>query len=257
MNEVKIIIATHKAYQFPLEGYYQPIYVGSELRNDKLDILSDNTGDNISIKNSSFCELTALYWAWKNHFFDDVDYIGLVHYRRYFKGKEINFNGIKIASDNELISHLKNYDCIVPKKRNYYIETIYSHYKNAHFIKDIEITRDLISEKYSSYLPYFDIVMNGKKLHLYNMFVMNKENTKAYCEWLFPILFELENKIDITSYNIYQKRVFGFISERLFNVWILRNNISIKEVNIVNIERENWLNKIYYFLKRKLIGKSK
>ncbi|MGX2986770.1 DUF4422 domain-containing protein, partial [Ursidibacter sp. B-7004-1] len=136
-------------------------------------------------------------------------------------------------------------------------ETIYSHYKNAHFIKDIEITRDLISEKYSSYLPYFDIVMNGKKLHLYNMFVMNKENTKAYCEWLFPILFELENKIDITSYNIYQKRVFGFIAERLFNVWILRNNISIKEVNVVNIERENWLNKIYYFLKRKLIGKSK
>ncbi|MGX3067253.1 DUF4422 domain-containing protein, partial [Ursidibacter arcticus] len=210
MNEVKIIIATHKAYQFPLERYYQPIYVGSDLRNDKLDILSDNTGDNISIKNPSFCELTALYWAWKNHFFDDVDYIGLVHYRRYFKGKEISFNGIKIASDNELISHLKNYDCIVPKKRNYYIETIYSHYKNAHFIKDIEITRELIAEKHSSYLPYFDIVMKGKKLHLYNMFVMNKENTQAYCEWLFPILFELEKKIDITSYDIYQKRVFGF-----------------------------------------------
>lgn len=60
-----------------------PIHVGKVLHPDvDLGIQRDDTGDNISLKNSSYCELTGMYWAWKN--LRGVDVIGLCHYRRYF-----------------------------------------------------------------------------------------------------------------------------------------------------------------------------
>lgn len=62
---------------------YLPVQVGAEGKTD-LGYTRDNTGENISSKNPSFCELTGLYWAWKNL---DADYIGLVHYRRHFGEK--------------------------------------------------------------------------------------------------------------------------------------------------------------------------
>ena len=82
--EIKIIIATHKEYDLPHDPLYLPVHAGSRIHGYSLPYTADNTGDNISGKNASFCELTALYWAWKNV---DADYIGLCHYRRYFCGR--------------------------------------------------------------------------------------------------------------------------------------------------------------------------
>ena len=52
----------------------------------------DNTGNNISDKRLSYCELTVQYWAWKNV---EADYYGLCHYRRYFSfsKREYRTNG--------------------------------------------------------------------------------------------------------------------------------------------------------------------
>lgn len=100
MNEfsVKIIVATHKKYQMPSDQMYIPIHVGADGKKDAegndLDFgyIKDNTGDNISNLNPSFCELTGLYWAWKNL---DADYIGLVHYRRHFsKKRKVGFENV-------------------------------------------------------------------------------------------------------------------------------------------------------------------
>ena len=82
--KIKILVACHKSdtaiYQ---NDIYMPIQVGKALHaNVELGFQCDNTGDNISEKNDSYCELTAIYWAWKN--LKDIDYIGLCHYRRYF-----------------------------------------------------------------------------------------------------------------------------------------------------------------------------
>ena len=78
--DIKILVATHKKYWMPEDDVYLPIHVGREGKAD-LGYVGDNTGDNISEKNANYCELTGLYWAWKNL---KCDYIGLCHYRRYF-----------------------------------------------------------------------------------------------------------------------------------------------------------------------------
>ena len=96
---VKIIVATHKTYPMPNDKMYFPIQVGAEGKNN-LGYQADNTGDNISKKNPYFCELTGLYWAWKNL---DADYIGLAHYRRHFKGKNKSKNKFDmVLKENEL-----------------------------------------------------------------------------------------------------------------------------------------------------------
>ena len=88
--DIKVIIAAHKKYRMPKDKLYLPIHAGAEGKDD-IGFKKDNTGKNISKKNPFFCELTALYWAWKNL---DADYIGLVHYRRHLtlkkKGKSID-----------------------------------------------------------------------------------------------------------------------------------------------------------------------
>jgi len=86
VKNIKIIVASHKKYQMPEDDMYLPLHVGAEGK-EKLGYQGDNTGDNISIKNPYFCELTGLYWAWKNL---EADYIGLVHYRRYFSIKKLS-----------------------------------------------------------------------------------------------------------------------------------------------------------------------
>jgi len=255
-ENIKILIATHKKYKMPESSIYLPIHVGKEGKKD-LGYIGDNSGDNISKKNESFCEVTALYWAWKNL---DIEYIGLNHYRRYFTKKGIfqrilNKNKYELILDENSIRELiKKYDVILPRKRNYFIETVWSQYKNAHNIRDLEETRKIVEDKYPEYLISFDRVMNDKKLHLYNMFIMRKKDFDDYCEWLFDILFELENRIDISQYNNYQRRVFGFISERLFNVWLDYKNCKKVELDIIHIERINWIRKIISFLKRKFLS---
>lgn len=253
MSNIKILVATHKEYEFPNSKMYQPIHVGKAINSKDFGIIGDNTNINISLKNPNFCELTALYWAWKNIFFNKYDYCGLAHYRRYFVGKSLQLKSKFIISEEELLFHLKDCDIILPKKRNYYIENIETHYKNAHYEKDLLETKKIISEKYPEFLNSFEITMSQKKLFLYNMFVMKTNEFEKYCEWLFDILFELERRIDISNYSSYQGRVFGFLSERLFNIWILQKKYITKELKTVNIDGENLFLKAIGLLERKFL----
>ena len=75
-ENIKIVIATHIQCELPQNDMYLPLHVGAEGK-ESLGYQKDSVGDNISKKNPSFCELTGLYWAWKNL---DVKYLGLVHY---------------------------------------------------------------------------------------------------------------------------------------------------------------------------------
>ena len=236
----------------PNDDVYIPLHVGREGKAD-LGYIGDNTGDNISAKNANYCELTGLYWAWKNL---KCDYIGLCHYRRYFAGKNIHTNNAEkkkavILHRKDYEKLLQEYDIILPVKRNYYIETVRSQYEHAHNKSDLDEAERIVAVLYPEYSEAFAKVMKRTKLHILNMFVMKTTLFDEYCSWLFSILFELEKRIDISSYNQYKARVFGFISERLFNVWLEKQQLKVKEVPVVFLEKQDWIKKIAEFLRRK------
>ena len=144
MQKLTVLVITHKDYEFPISACYRPIFVGKRanaLKNE--GFYQDNSGINIAEKNSGFCELTGLYWAWKTVYWNN-EYVGLVHYRRYFAGKALDLKKKQIASESELLTILEKYDVILPRKRNYFIESIYSHYQHAHHVKDLNCTREII-----------------------------------------------------------------------------------------------------------------
>lgn len=250
--DIIIVVATHKKYQMPEEDMYMPIQVGKAIKKDDL-YEGDNTGDNISAKNPNYCELTAMYWAWKNL---KADYLGLAHYRRHFCNND-HFLGIRRGTLKKVLSFekaselLKKYDAILPQKRHYWIETIMSHYEHTHKIDDLLKTREVISRIQPDYLPSFDKVMKRRSAHMFNMFVMKQNIFHDYSDWLFSILFQLEKEIDLTSYSPYEARVFGYISEILFDVWLDKHQINCIELPVMFMDKQNWAKKIYKFIRNK------
>ena len=247
-----ILVATHKEYPMPEDSLYLPIHAGKELASVSLPYPGDNTGEHISEKNPNYCELTVLYWAWKNL---EADYIGLAHYRRHFSlRKPIFFYRDRfryILNSTDVDSLWKQYDILLPKPRNYFIETNYSHYIHAHPAESMNITKDIIRRLYPDYLTAFDTVMNRTKAHMFNMFIMKKELFHAYCNWLFSILFELEAELNISGYDAYNQRIFGFVSELLLDVYLEKNQLSYHELDFLFMENEHWIKKGFAFLKRK------
>ena len=258
-SDIKIIIATHKKYFMPSDEIYLPVHVGSKGK-ESIGYQRDDEGENISEKNPYFCELTGLYWAWKNL---KADYIGLIHYRRFFSTK--GFFDRKQPLENLYLNEqeaqnlLQNYDIIVPKKRNYYIETLYSHYANTMHKEHLDETRKIISEICSQYLDSFDLVMNHRGGYMFNMFVMPKNLVDEYCAWLFAILFELEKRIPPDKYSSFHARFYGRVSEILFNVWLkeyqIQTPLKIKELPFIYGEKINWFKKGSAFLMAKFFGK--
>ena len=241
----------------PADPVYMPVLVGA-VKNYKAGIAyqRDDEGDNISARNPYYSELTGVYWAWKN--LKDVDAIGLVHYRRYFASRRKSRFADKksrVISHEELCSILATTNVVLPKERHYFIETNYTQYIHAHHKQDLEVTRAIIARKCPEYLPAYDLYMSKTHGHHFNMFVMKKELLQHYCTWLFDILFELERELDMTGYTVNDRRVFGFVSERLLDAWLTTNNISFEELSIVYMEHQNWLHKGTAFLKRKFFPK--
>ncbi|MBO4653238.1 MAG: undecaprenyl-phosphate glucose phosphotransferase [Lachnospiraceae bacterium] len=249
--DIKVIVAAHKSYWMPSDELYVPMQVGAEGKED-LGYTPDNTGDNISSKNANYCELTGLYWAWKNL---SCDYLGLAHYRRHFtaiRGTDDRRDVLTIDQARDLLGHV---DVLLPKKRNYLIETNYKQYIHAHHAIDLDETRRIIEEKYPEYLAAYDTSMKKTKGHRFNMFIMKKDLADRYCTWLFDILFELEKRLDISDYSENDQRVFGFVAERLLDVWLDANEIKYKDIRYMYLERQNWIAKGVKFVMRKIKGK--
>lgn len=261
-HNVKIIVATHKDRAMVENNIFHPIQVGASINPYiiKDSYFRDNDGDNISEKNSSFNELSALYWAWKNL---DFDIIGLAHYRRYLdinykkpflkKDKSHVVRNIQendqrlinlrneASSKRKIIQLLKTYDILLPQKTfctfdNGDFVSLTDQYKRFHIESDWQACVEVIIEKYPEYKSSIEKNFdNGNIFYLCNMFISGKNWFNQYCTWLFDILFEVEKRIKISE-DAYQRRVFGFLSERLFTLYILHNKFKIKELPILLIE---------------------
>lgn len=264
--DCKIVIAMHKPYEVPIDPVYFPLQVGAAGKmsiiplNRKDPIARDDTGDNISEKNASYCELTGLYWAWKNL---RADAVGLVHYRRYFVRQNLS-DGLNHLPLDEILTKeeaeylMERYDIVVPKKQKYYIETLYSHYAHTHYREHLDITREIIADKCPEYLDICDRVFRQRSGHMFNMFLMKKEWMDAYCSWLFPILEELERRMGTPDLSAFQGRFYGRVSEILFNVWLEKQKEAgrrICEIACLYAEQIDWWKKGTSFLKAKFFGK--
>lgn len=251
-ENIKIMVAMHKSYRKPQGEMYLPVQVGKFLSKQDLQIQGDDDGENISEKNRNYCELTALYWAWKNL---DADYIGLVHYRRYFSLHRKKDKWESVLNEKDVTQILKDVPVILPRKRNYIIETNESQYLHAHHREGWEAMYRTIAADYPKYLPSLNRMRKSRSGHRFNMFIMRRDCFMAYCEWLFDILFQVEQEIDISGYSESEARVFGYLSERMLDVWIETNGISYKELGVVFMERQHWVKKGMAFLKRKILWK--
>lgn len=248
---IKIIIAAHKKYEMPTDEIYLPVHVGSEGK-ESIGFVGDNTGDNISKKNPFYCELTGVYWGWKNL---SCDYMGLAHYRRHFSIKKKGKKTIEsVLSKDEAKKILEEYDLILPKKRNYYIETLESHFNHVKFSKktDLPLLRATIKKISPEYVSFFDANMKKNSGHMFNMFIMKKELADQYCEWMFSVLSDLESTIDLsTDYHPARRRILGYLAEFMLDIWVEKNKVMYKEVNTIFLEKQNEIKKIYKFIIRK------
>lgn len=208
---------------------------------NKKNIMGDDTGDNISERRCSFCELTVQYWAWKNV---DLDYYGFCHYRRYFSWSNENFyeNILKVIwepymtdekikkyhiDDVEAIrAEVEKYDIITVTPMDYSqtdYHTVREYYKNNfdwYEPDDLEVLEKVVADIYPEYYPVLLEQLDSQYTYYYNSYIMKKEIFHEYCSWLFDILFEFEKRIDLKHYSSEKMRSPGIMGERLFGVYL-------------------------------------
>lgn len=252
---MSVYILSHKMFEQPEDSFYKSILLGA-YKGHIFGDYYDDEGDNISIKNPSYCELTGIYWVWKN-VSDDI--VGFVHYRRFFSK---SIGNRKYLTENDIRKKLSDTDIILPNMVEIY-KTVGEQFLNSFeptVLNQISVSVHKVSPDY--YATYKKVI-NGNRIYFCNIMICRKELLDSYCSWLFPILEDLEKNLDTMSFNDYQKRIFGFVSERLLTVWVLHNRFKVSEVGVVNIESKdgkfidilNGLRRVYsyYFKPNRII----
>lgn len=225
---MKIYVMAHKKFNLKLPDIYAPLQAGAAISDD-IGYIRDDSGEHISVKNKNYCELTGLYWVWKN---THHDITGLCHYRRYFTKNN------QILTENDINSLLADYDIIIPQSLfgTAGSTSVFSHYCQRHYGNDLIECGRIMNELFPEYNNAFQLGIQCNLLSPANMMICRKEILDHYCEWLFSILFELEKRVNIENYNDYQKRIFGFLSERLLRIWLLNQEYRVKEIAFSIIE---------------------
>ncbi len=257
---MKILVCTHREFELLESDCFLPIHVGRELSNLDLPFIGDNTGDNISCKNKNYCELTAMYWAWKN--LPAADYVGFCHYRRYFLFKKntnifYKITNLKISEFLKLQDYflidfelLKKYDFVVAEPMSFR-HSVALNYIHHHSREDFDVLKNVIFEYFPDYVDSFDEFFNGKnEFAPFNMIITDAKKFNDYCHWLFKILFEVEKRVTISP-DAYQARIFGFMGERLLNLYLYHNNFKVKYLPVVMLDDNTiFKNNIVFCLKR-------
>lgn len=206
-----------------------------------VEILGDNTGENISERRMSFCELTVQYWAWKNV---NADYYGLFHYRRFLNFSKFcyptdEYGNILAESINEetkgqfsleedsMRSLIERYDLIIPMANDVskfpeQYKSIYDHWNRAEHlhIEDLKIMVDVIARLQPDYYETAKEYLSGTEAYFTSISIMKQQLFFEYCQWLYPILFELEREIDISYYTEEGQRTVAHLAERLLGIYV-------------------------------------
>ena len=260
MSDIKLFICCHKRVQVPKHPLLAPLQVGAALAGDHFPgFLHDDTGDNISVKNCSYCELTAQYWAWKN---TGADYYGFFHYRRYLYPdiKTKRPYRVEGAASRSLLDKLgyagfepliRQYDIIAAKGENMYVP-VREHYANApnHHRKDLELVEQIVREHHPEMAGAMETYLSGSICYFGNIYIMRRKVFYGYCAWLFPILEAFDQRADTSGYSEQESRVDGYLAERLFGVYLAYQENRLK---ILELPRVHFYPKAEY-VRRKLLN---
>jgi len=209
---------------YELPGWIIPIQVGAELTDVRVTDVCDNQGENISTKNVNYCELTALYWLWKNRLLDvnseqlrcqqagdSKEYFGLCHYRRI------------LDIDNTDIQRLVENDVdIVASYPTLHEPDIKEHHARHLSEEDWEAMLQAVEELQPEYRVAYEEIFSQEYLYNYNMMIAKKEVLADYCAWLFPILERTE---ELTTPRGWERsdRYIGYMGENLMTLYLLYN----------------------------------
>ena len=237
--DAKVFVFTHVPFTLPKDSIYVPVRVGAAGKDD-FGYQRDDHGDNISEKNHMYSELTGIYDIWKNpEAFgipsDDPEFVvGLCHYRRYFSE-----GGGRIMTRPYLEKLMKDSDAVT-SDRIEIPDDFHTYYGKCHPIGDLDLCGSVLKELYPEYGNAFDEVMGYRRICIGNLVLMRKAVFDAYCEWLFSILFALEKRLDLSGRNAQETRVYGFLSEELLMVYLLknRNDLRVSENRITLVSEK-------------------
>ena len=258
-----------------MRKYYTPIHVGAA--NSNLDLgkdRDDGSVDNISSKNSNYCELTATYYI---NQLTLPKYVGLMHYRRFFgipsihhklscdlkyakrvisfelglrkkhpnSHSEIKLNSLLKAEqtfvswNNYIASKLDMFDVVLPTRVKTHSESMMDLYGRAHNQIDFENFFNTVAKLHPKMSPSIEKLPKYRHTYLYNMFIFREEIFRDYSEKLFSSLFEFEKiYADLSGYDGYQSRVYGFLAERFMTVYVdhlkQTREIKVLELPVIN-----------------------
>ena len=249
MSSIRLFVCCHENKSIAENPLLVPIQVGAALAQEHFSgFLYDDTGDNISERNRSYCELTAQYWAWKNY---KADFYGLFHYRRYlYPGlKQRRTFIFRREPSNELLLQLgydhfpeciESHDIILPKREDMK-QSVKKHYERApyHHAKDLALIGQILGEMRPESVFAWQKYLNQTTQYFGNMFIMRKAAFDEYCNWLFPLLFEFDKRVDTTGYSRQEMRVDGYIAERLLGCWTEQNRDRWNVAEIPKVEFRN------------------
>jgi hypothetical protein len=259
VETIKIYSVFHKEALIPKADFVIPIQVGAATAKQRLSMLHDDEGDNISRNNAHYSELTACYWLWKHAPRNENEAWGLCHYRLYFqKDKrklffikksrvyyEYNQQTLDAVVDSSLYERVKNllqdHNVILQRpvhahKKSGKVYTIEEAYSLVHSADDWSTTVEILLEKYPEYKESIKLFNKQTKMSYYNMMIASWPVWDGYLSWIFNILFEVQKRIPISK-DPYQARVFGFISERLLNLYVFHNKLRPAYLTIALYER--------------------
>lgn len=249
MNRIKNYVAVHK--QAPLYGdeSYQFIHVGAERNPIAIEgaIRDNEYEDNISSKNDIYCELTGYYHLWKH--VKDIDIIGFCHYRRFFAKKRFCYNTNKnILCAGDIQALLKDHDIIMGTLRNKR-GARHGYFPTQPEVEEFfpyRIMMPVVKELYPDLAEEFNREFFLEEMSFCNMFVTSKKLFDEYCQFLFDVLFKVEENLKMKIIGGVAPREMGFFSEWLLNVWVRKKGLKVAYSPIMLIEDKKGA---HYFVK--------
>ena len=234
---------THKDF---INYRYNPSYTivaddKSQIKNKyDLDIIYADKGIFYN-KSKSYCEISKIYYIYQLYKKGIISskYVGLNHYRRYFE-----------FTDNipDLDKIFKEYDVIL-SSRTTLKTSIRKNYCTSHICQNFDDSLDIIKRIKPDYYQTAIKFAQNNKIYYYNMFIMKKDDFYKYCEFIFDILIEFDNKYnfssdkDVLNYTTKlfnntkrahrQSRLQAFLIERLSNIFYIQNFKRVKKIKVV------------------------